>query len=218
MQTVRLELRQQIFEPDVPISHVYFPETAVISMVSTLSNGTTVEVGTTGCEGMVGLTLFLTEQASSLTAFAQIPGLAARMTAEAFTALSSVPGALQRSLLRYADGFLMQVTQSATCNATHLVEERCARWLLMTQDRVKADRFPLTQELLAIMLGVKRGGVTVATHDFEDAGMIRCSRGDVQILDRAKLEGASCECYRTVRANFDRLLPRLQAADVLPNA
>lgn len=218
METVRLELREPLFEPDVPISHVYFPETAVISMVSTLCNGTTVQVGTAGCEGMVGLTLFLTEQASSMTAFAQIPGLAGRMSAAAFTSLASAPGALHRSLLRYADAFLTQVSQSATCNATHLVEERCARWLLMTHDRVKTDSFPLAQEFLAFMLGVRRGGVTVAMHDFEDAGMVRYSRGDVQILDRAKLEGASCECYRTVRANFDRLLPRLQAACTLPNA
>lgn len=218
METVRLELREPLFKPDVPISHVYFPETAVISMVSTLSNGSTAEVGTTGCEGMVGLTLFLTDQASSLTAFAQIPGLAGRMSAEAFTGLASVPGALHRSLLRYADAFLTQVAQSATCNATHLVEERCARWLLMTHDRVKTDTFPLTQEFLAFTLGVRRTGVMVAMHHFEDAGMVRYTHGDVQILDRAQLEGASCECYRTVRANFDRLLPRPQAACMLPNA
>lgn len=218
METVRLELREPLFAPDLPISHVYFPETAVVSVVSTLADGATVEIGTAGCEGMVGLALFLADDISSVNAFAQIAGLANRMTAETFTGLASTPGALHQSLLRYAEAFLTQVAQTAACNATHLVEERCARWLLMTHDRVKTDSFPLTPEFLAFILGVRRAGVTVAMHDFEDAGMVRCTRGDVQILDRAKLEGASCKCYRTVRNHFDRLLPRLQAAGMLPNA
>jgi CRP-like cAMP-binding protein len=121
-------------------------------------------------------------------------------------------------LLRYAEAFLTQVARTAACNATHLVAERCARWLLVTHDRVKADTFPLSHDFLAFMLGVRRAGVAVTMHAFQDAGMVRFSRGDVQILDRARLEAASCDCYRAVRAHFDRLLPRLQAADPLPNA
>lgn len=218
LETVRLEQRDPLFEPQAPVRHVYFPETAVISVVSRLANGAAVEVGTAGCEGMVGLTHFLAGGASPVVAVVQLPGVVSRMDAETFTLLANAPGALHRILLRYAEAFLSQVAQTAACNASHLVEERCARWLLMTHDRVQGDKFPLTQEFLAFMVGVRRAGVSVAMHDLQDAGVVRYSRGEVQVLDRTKLEGASCECYGAVRAQFDRLLPRPRAAGVTPNA
>jgi len=207
LELVRLQQRDVLFQPEAPIRHVYFPETAVVSLVSTMGDGATVEVGTAGCEGMAGLPVFLAADSSSVQAFAQIPGVAGRMDAETFMRLAEAPGALHRTLLRYTQAFLTQVAQTAACNAAHLVEERCARWLLMTHDRVDGDAFPLTHEFLAFMLGVRRAGVTVAMRTLHDGGMVEYSRGWVEVVDRAKLEGAACECYRVVRAHFDRLLP-----------
>lgn len=218
MEMVWLEQRTPLLRPDEPISHVYFPETAVISLVNTFADGTAVEVGTTGCEGMVGLTLFLAAETSSVTAFAQIPGMAGRIRADAFLELAKAPGTLHQMLLRYADAFLAQVAQTAACNATHLVQERCARWLLMTHDRVDRDTLPLTQEFLAFMLGVRRAGVSVVMHTLQEEGVVSYSRGDVRVLDRARLEAVSCECYRAVRGRFDRLRPETPTTVVLSEA
>ena len=208
LELVHLEQRHLLFDDEGPIRHVYFPETAVVSLVSRLKEGGTVEVGTAGCEGMAGLSVFLAEGTSSVQAFAQIPGVAARMDTDAFSRLASAPGALHRLLLRYTQAFLTQVAQTAACNGAHLVEARCARWLLMTHDRVDGDDFPLTHEFLAFMLGVRRAGVTVAMRALQDAGLVRYARGRVEVCDRAGLERASCECYRVVRAHFERLLPQ----------
>ena len=218
LECVRLKQGEPLFGPDEPIRHVYFPETAVISLVCRLSDGRSVEVGTAGCEGMVGLTLLFAEEAAAVSAFTQIPGVASRMNGEEFTRLAAAPGPLHRMLLRYAEAFLSQVSQTAACNATHLVEERCARWLLTTHDRVDGDTFPLTQEFLAFMLGVRCAGVSVIMNDFQDTGMVKFNRGEVHVLDRARLEGVACDCYRSVRAHFERLLPRPTALRALPSA
>ena len=209
MEAVRLKQGEQLFEPGTAIRHIYFPETTVISVVSTLSNGSAIEVGNVGREGMVGLPVFLAEDVSFVETFTQIPGVVWRMDAAMFTRLSSAPGAFHDMLLRYTQAFLAQVAQTAACNATHLIEERCARWLLTTHDRVEADTFPIGDEFLAFMLGVRRAGATVAMRALQDAGMVQYSRGRVELVDRTKLEGAACECYRLVRANFERLLPPL---------
>lgn len=209
LEAVQLGQREQLFERGTPIRHIYFPETTVISLVSMLSNGAAVELGTVGCEGMVGLSVLLAEDVSFVQTFTQIPGVIWRMDAGTFTQLASAHGALHGMLLRYAQAFLVQVAQTAACNATHLVEERCARWLLMTHDRVEGDSFPLTHEFLAFMLGVRRAGVTVAMRALQDAGIVQYTRGRVELLDRTKLESTACECYHVVRANFERLLPRL---------
>jgi len=208
LERVHFAQRQVLFEPEEPIRFVVFPETMVVSLVSSLEEGGTIEVGTTGCEGMAGLPLFLGDNSSSIRAFAQIPGDGMRMRAEDFTRLTSPPGAFHRILLRFTQAFLTQVAQTAACNGTHLVEQRCARWLLMTHDRVAGDAFPLTHEFLAFMLGVRRAGVTVAMRALQDAGYVRYGRGSVEIVDRTRLEGVSCECYRVVRAHTERLLPR----------
>ena len=206
LELVLLEQHETIFGLDHPINSVYFPETAVVSFVNTFENGGTVEVGTAGCEGMVGLPVFLGEPTSPVTVFTQIPGTAARMNAATFAALATAPGSLQGMMLRYTQAFLTQVSQTAACNAAHLVEQRCARWLLMTHDRVEGDDFPLTHEFLAFMLSVRRAGVTLAMRALQDAGLVHYTRGRVAVVDRAGLEGASCECYRVVNAHFARLL------------
>ena len=206
LETVRFEQRELLFDAEQPIRHVYFPETTVVSIVSTLRNGNAVEVATAGCEGMAGLSVFLGTDTSSTRAFAQVPGVAWRLDATAFAELAST-GPLHLLMLRYTEAFLTQVAQTAACNGAHLVEERCARWLLMTHDRVDGDEFPLTHEFLAFMLGVRRAGVTVAMRALQDAGLVRYSRGWVTVVDRTGLERTSCECYRAVRAHFERLMP-----------
>jgi CRP-like cAMP-binding protein len=207
LELVRLEHQDNFFTPPGrTINSVFFPETAVISFVSMFDDGGTVEVGTAGCEGMVGLGVFLGEPTSMVRWFTQIPGTASRMDAATFARLAAAPGTLHRLMLRYTQAFLMQVSQTAACNAAHLVEQRCARWLLMTHDRVEGDDFPLTHEFLAFMLSVRRAGVTLAMRALQDAGVVRCTRGHVHVVDRAGLERASCECYRVVSSYFTRLL------------
>lgn len=208
LDPVRLEQRQLLFEAEEPIRHVYFPETTVVSLVSKLEDGGVVEVGTAGFEGMAGLPLFLGDHSSPIRAFAQVPGAAMRMDAPTFARLAREAGVFHRLLLRYTQAFLTQVSQTAACNAAHLVPQRCARWLLMTHDRVNDSTLTLTHEFLAFMLGVRRAGVTVAMRTLQEAGLIRYGRGWVEVVDRAGLEAASCECYAVVRAHTERLLPR----------
>lgn len=205
LELVRLEHHDTFFEPAGPIDFVFFPETAVVSFVSIFQDGGTVEVGTAGCEGMVGLPVFLGEPISTVRWFTQIPGMASRMDAATFARLAAAPGTLHRMLLRYTQAVLTQVSQTAACNAAHLVEQRCARWLLMTHDRVEGDEFPLTHEFLAFMLNVRRAGVTLAMRALQDAGVVHCTRGHVTVVDRPGLERASCECYRVVSGHFARL-------------
>lgn len=205
---VRLQQRALLFEPEQPIPFVYFPVSTVVSLVSRLEDGATVEVGTAGCEGMAGLSVFLAEDTSSVQAFSQVPGDAFRIESKAFIGFARAPGAFHQLLLRYTQAFLTQVAQSAVCNAAHFVQARCARWLLMTHDRVGGDELPLTQEFLAFMLGVRRPGVTVAMNSLQEAGLVRYKYGKVSIIDREGLEAVSCECYRVVRAHYDRLLSR----------
>ena len=209
LELVRLQQRQPLFGEGDRIEYVYFPQTAVISFVSILADGTAVEVGTAGCEGMAGLPVFLAEKTSPVEAVVQIPGVATRIRASSFADLAGAPGQLHQLLLRYTQAFLTQVAQSGVCNGTHLVKERCARWLLMTHDRVNGDAFPLTHEFLAFMLGVRRAGVTVAMRTLQNAGLVRQGRGRIEIVDRAGLEGASCECYAMIRAYFNQLIPHV---------
>ena len=206
LERVQLDLRDVLYEQGVPMRHVYFPETAVVSFTNTMREGGTVEVGTAGREGMVGLAAFLGDDSSFVRAIAQVPGAALRMDVAAFVRVARAPNALHRLLLRYTEAFLAQVAQTAACNAAHLVEQRCARWLLMTHDRVNGDEFPMTHEFLALMLGVRRAGVTLAMCGLQEAQLVSYTRGRVAITDRVGLERASCECYCTVRGHFERLL------------
>lgn len=207
LELVELRQRDVLFDAGERIDHVYFPETVVVSLVSWLEDGGSVEVGTTGCEGVAGLPVFLGDAVSPVRAIAQIPGRARRLSADLFTDLTARSADLHRLMLRYTHAFLTQVAQTAACNAAHLVEERCARWLLMTHDRVDGDEFPLTHEFLAFMLGVRRAGVSAVMRLLSDARVIRYDRGNVAIVNRAALERHACECYRVVRAQYERLLP-----------
>lgn len=205
---VSLDVGQVLAEPGEPFTHVYFPETAIVSLVNRMADGAGVEVGTIGNEGMAGVAAFLEAEAAESQTFCQIPGAALRAPAAVVAEAAGAPPTFRRLLNRYTQAYLTQVAQGAACNRLHHLEARCARWLLMTHDRVGgADAFPLKQEFLALMLGVRRAGVTVAAGALQDAGLIRYRRGGIRVLDRAGLEAASCECYGIVRRAFDRLLP-----------
>jgi CRP-like cAMP-binding protein len=206
LEPVQLAVRQVLWDAGAPIRSVYFPRGCVISIVVLLEGEPAVEAATIGREGVLGVPVALGAEFTSAQAVAQIPGDAARLPAPVFREAMARDGTLTGLVLRYAQALLEQTSQSVACNRRHTVDERCARWLLMTCDRVGADQFPLTQEFLAFMLGVRRAGVTVAAGMLQQAGLIRYSRGRITILDRARLEEASCECYHATKQTSDRLL------------
>ena len=199
-------VKHVIYEPNGAITHVYFPTGCIISLVTYLEDGSAVEMATIGLEGMVGLPIFLGSDTMPSRAFGQIPGDALRITAAAFKAAIKRNRPLVRVLNRYTQALFNQVAQTTACNRVHLVEQRCARWLLQTHDRVGSDQFFLTQEFLAQMLGVRRSGVSAAAGLLQKAGLIRYARGRITVLDRPGLESAACECYGVIKREFDRLL------------
>lgn len=217
-ERVRLELRQVLYWPDEPIAHVYFPIDAVGSLLTLLGDGVAVEAGLVGREGVVGLPLFLGAERTHGRAVCQVTGDAWRLPAAAFREESGREGPLRDRLLRYAQALLHQVSQSSGCNRAHPSEERCARWLLMVHDRVPGATFPLTQESLALKLGVRRPSVTVVMGALQQAGLLTYHRGTLTILDRVGLEAAACECYAVTRAETERLLgPVLGPSGMAPS-
>ena len=203
---VTIQSKQVIYRRDEPIRHVYFPENCVISLVTELDDGDSVEAITVGCDGFAGIAVFHGVSSSRLKAIGQITGEARRIEAEAFAELARECENLNRLLHRYSQFVFETVSQSAACNRLHVIEQRCARWLLMSEDRVGRSHFDLTQEFLAEMLGVRRPGVTVAMGVLEKAGLISHSRGNITVTDRAGLEEASCECYKTIKQRQSELI------------
>ena len=240
LSRVTLAAGEVLYGPGTPVTHVYFPETAVASVITVLADdgtaatgrmgGPAVEVGTVGCEGLVGLGVFLSGDEGGIApatnrqdgarpshaahasgvpgvrAVAQVAGDAWCMPADEFAAQAAAPGALQLLLLRYTQAYLAQVMQTAACNAAHQVDARCARWLLTTHDRVAGDRLPLTHEFLAAMLGVRETGVATALAVLQARGLVDAGPHAVVVLDRPGLERATCACYAAVRAEYVRLL------------
>lgn len=206
MERVTGKLGDLVFERNEPVAFVDFPLGAVISIVVMMEDGAVVEAGTVGNEGMCGLPLVLGAQRSPSRAFYQVPGEALRMSARAFKEELARGGAFRDIMERYAQCFLIQVSQSAGCNRVHPVEQRLSRWILMSHDRVGRDELLLTQEIMSQMLGVRRASVSVVAAMLQKAGFIRYSRGVVTVLDRAGLEASACECYGVVRAEEERLL------------
>jgi CRP-like cAMP-binding protein len=200
-----LSHREPIFGRGETIRHVHFPLNGVISLVSSNAEGV-VEIATVGCEGMAGLPVFLGGDSSALEAFVQVPGESYRLKAADLRRLVRMGGRIFDVLQRYTQAFLLQIAQSVACGRLHGLEARCARWLLMTHDRVAGDEFSLTQEFLGQMLGVRRPQVSLAASALQREGLIRYTRGRIQILDRAGLEAISCECYRKVREEYERLM------------
>jgi len=206
MTHIRLKLRDIMYRQGEAIDYVYFPTDGVASIVAPVEGTAPVEVATVGNEGMVGLPLFLGAATTPGDAFAQVPGAAYRMPATDFFSATRELPEFALLLARFTQAMFVQISQSSACNRAHSVDERCARWLLMTHDRVRRDEFPLSQEFLAQMLGVRRGSVNVVAALLQQAGFIRYERGRVHVLDRAGLESAACNCYAVIRREYDDLL------------
>jgi CRP-like cAMP-binding protein len=207
LRPVALQFKDTLITRDAPITAVYFPLDGVVSVTSTLADGTSIEVGVIGNEGLVGLPCFLQGDRMPFTAMVQVPGLALKLETAAFTQLVEAQERHFAGMLaRYTQSWCIQVGQHAVCNRVHRAEARCARWLLQTQDRMNGAEFPLTQEFLAIMLGVRRTSVTDVARQLQQAGLIRYQRGIIEVLDRSGLEAVSCECYGLVAQETARLL------------
>lgn len=203
-----LKVRQTLHKHGEPIGEIYFPGRSVCSTTHSMENGGIVEVATVGREGFVGIGAVLGNSIANGDAFVQVAGEpTAVMSINAFRREMERRGPFYDLVTRYSQAFVALLMQSVACNGLHSAEQRCCRWLLMTHDRVAQDEFPLTHEFLAIMLGVRRPTVTLVMAELARAGIVSHVRGHVRIVDRAGLEGTSCECYRNVRAVFDRLLP-----------
>ena len=202
LEPVPLLLHDTLHIVDGPIAKVYFPLSGWVSMLAPLESGDVAEVGLIGREGMVGLSIALGATHSSLEAMVQGEGAALSMSAEVFRDALEGDAVLQKLILRFAFAHLMQVSRTAACNVHHLVEQRLARWLLMSHDRSGADTFVMTHEFLGMMLGVRRAGISVAAGALQKAGLIHYERGTITVTDRTGLENASCECYGIVRRDF----------------
>jgi CRP-like cAMP-binding protein len=206
LEPVSLELRDVLQEEDKPVTHVYFPLDFVGSTVIEMQDGEVVEIGVTGNEGLVGIQLFLGEETTNTTTFAQIPGEGLRMQAADFKKhVIERGGPLHDLLHRYTHAYLAQVSQTAACNRLHALDQRMCRWVLMTHNRVQRDEFPITQQFMGQMLGVARPTVSTTANILMQAGLISYSRGRMKVLDRKGLEEGACECYRIIVGQFDRV-------------
>jgi CRP-like cAMP-binding protein len=208
---VKLALRQQIYESEQPIHEVYFPIDCVLSVVARMRDGSQIEIGTIGREGMSAFPLLMGASATANVCYCQVRGDAIKIPATLFHDITATDAGLRQVLDRYLQAYVNMLGQLAACNRLHSVYERCARWLLMTRDRVETDQLPLTQEFLAMMLGTGRSGVAIAAATFQQAGFIKYSHGTITILDRPGLENASCECYEVAREQFAGLLRTVSA-------
>lgn len=202
IELIDLHTHQSMYEVGQAMNSVYFPVDAVISVVTTLRDGTTVEVGSIGSEGTTGVFAALGAHAVPNATYCQVDGKCFVMSRTTFEHLLTSVGRFRNAINAFTVGYLNVLAQLVACNRIHPLDARCARWLLMTHDRVGRDTFPLTQEFLAMMLGVRRSGVTLAASAFADAGFIKYSRGSMTILDRKGLEKESCECYDVTRKEF----------------
>lgn len=209
LETVSLVFKQVIYEPQEPITHVYFLTSGLISLLTIMADKTVAEVSVVGNEGILGLPVFLGVNTTPFQAIVQIPGEAMRMSADDFKQVVNQISSLSDWIQRYIYSVLIQIAQFSACNSHHKVEQRCCRWLLTMHDRAKSDRFSITQEFLSHMLGVRRASVTEVAGKLQKAGLIAYSRGQMAICNRQGLEAASCECYALVRAEFNRLFSQL---------
>ena len=208
---VSLTRGEVVYEAESRIEYVYFPETAVFSMLSTMRDGRTVEVGPVGDEGVVGLRIFLGAETSPDRVIVHVAGSAMRLPADALKeALSDGRGALHEKLLRYTQMLLAMTGRSVCCHKLHNLKQQLARWLLTMGDYT-GDEMRLTHELISLTLGVRRPGVTEAAQDFKEAGVIDYQRGGIRIVDREGLEAIACECYGVIKREYDRLYADLAA-------
>jgi len=206
LQHVSLSSKQVLYEVGEPIEYVYFPHRSIVSSLSTMNDGSMVEVCLVGNDGIVGTPAALGDNIATTTATVQIPDSAMRMKANLLKTEFQRGGVLQSLLLRYMQAQHAFVSQNAACNRLHQLDGRLARWLLLVCDRVESKELPLTHEFIGQMLGVRRAGVTEAANTLQKAGLIRYNRGKITILNREGLEAFSCECYEIINGEYTRLL------------
>lgn len=206
LEIIETPLHFVLFERDKPIKYAYFPLIGEHSILATMEDGAAVEVGTVGHEGFSTVDLVMGSDVATETTVCQIPGIALRMPSDVFKKMATGDTALHRIALRYLNAYLSQVSQSVACNRLHAIEQRLARWMLMSHDRMHNDEFQITQEYIATMLGVHRPSVSLAAAALQRAGLLEYKRGTIKILNREGLEEAACECYTVVKKNFERIL------------
>jgi CRP-like cAMP-binding protein len=205
LELVELPLGTVLYEPGQMLNHVYFPTTAIVSLLYVMENGASAEIAVVGNEGLVGISLFMGGESTSSRAVVQSAGQGFRLEAQTLKDDFNRAPVLQL-LLRYTQALITQMSQTAVCNRHHSLDQQLCRWLLLSQDRLQGDELVMTQELIANMLGVRREGVTAAALKLQHAGLIRYARGHITLLDRAGLEKRTCECYAVVKKEYDRLL------------
>jgi CRP-like cAMP-binding protein len=206
MELVYLTKRQVIYEQGEPIMHVYFPCSAVISLIMVMENGAGVEVATIGNDGFLGMPRYFGMESAFARGIVQVPGESRRMRSDLFEREIACNENLSEQLRHYANAQLAQLARTAGCNRLHAAEQRCARWLLTAHDRSDKNEFSLTQEMVADMLGVTRTRAGLVLQNLEQQGMVRATRGKITILDRTRLQSASCECYRIAKEAMSRPL------------
>ena len=206
LERVGMQLGQVLYESGTRLSHVYFPITAIVSLLYVMENGASAEIAVVGNEGIVGISLFMGGESTPSRAVVQSAGQGFRLKARAIKdEFSRAP--VLHLLLRYTQALITQMAQTAVCNRHHTLDQQLCRWLLLSLDRLQGNELVMTQELIANMLGVRREGVTVAALKLQRVGLIRYARGHITVLDRKGLEKRTCECYAVVKGEYDRLLP-----------
>jgi CRP-like cAMP-binding protein len=212
LESVELHLGQVLHESGETLSHVYFPTTAIVSLLHVTENGAAAEIAVVGDDGIVGVSLFMGGGSTTSRAVVQSAGQAFRLKAQQLMDEFNQNGSVLHLLLRYTQALITQMAQTAVCNRHHSLDQQLCRWLLLSLDRLEGSELVMTQELIANMLGVRREGVTEAATKLQRDGLIRYARGHITILDRAGLEERTCECYVVVRREYERLLPKLTAS------
>jgi CRP-like cAMP-binding protein len=205
LEPVPMPLGHVLYESGRLLDHVYFPTTAIISLLYVMEDGSSAEIAIVGHEGLVGISLFMGGETTPSRAVVQSEGHAFRLAAQYLRAEFNRAGSMQHLLLRYTQSLITQMAQTAVCNRHHSLDQQLCRWLLLSMDRLPSDELVMTQELIANMLGVRREGVTAAAGKLQKAGVIKYNRGHIKVLDRPKLERMSCECYEVVRRESERL-------------
>jgi CRP-like cAMP-binding protein len=211
IEAVDLPLGKVLYEPGSKMSHVYFPSSAIVSLLYALENGSSAEIAIVGNEGIVGISIFMGGESTSSRAVVQSAGQGYRIKSSIFLEEFNRAGPVMHLLLRYTQALITQMSQTAVCNRHHTLDQQFCRWLLLSLDRLTRNELVMTQELIANMLGVRREGVTEAALKVQKAGLIQYTRGHITIIDRLGLEKRTCECYQVVKSEYDRLLPKKMA-------
>jgi CRP-like cAMP-binding protein len=208
LEPVSFKLGEVLYESGEQLEYIYFPTTAIISMLYIMENGTTAEIGVVGNDGVLGVSLFMGGETTTSRAIVQSAGDAYRMKSKDLKAQFALGGVFQKMLLRYTQALMTQISQTAVCNRLHSVEQQLCRWLLLSHDRLDSDTLVMTHDLISNMLGVRREGVTLASKKLQKKKLITNVRGTMVVIDRQGLEVAVCECYKVVNDEYNRLLGR----------